>query len=447
MRPPDDAMREKSRQVDHAVRPVILRGRTATGTWVVVGLLAGFFVWAALVPLSKGVVAPGTVVVDSKRKTIQHFDGGVIRAIHVQDGMRVEHGGILLELDDTKARATRDMVRARYLNKLAMLDRLSALAVGKLQVVFSEPLLAAKEEHAVIELMQLEQIMFRALRMEHEGRVAISAQRIVQLEQKMRGLAANQDALRMRADLLKKEVHRLELLQEKKLIEAAAVTERLQQLYQLNGDIGQTAASISEAQVAIGEARLALMQIDREWQQDLAQQVSTGRESMNEALSELKVAQSVMDRTVITAPINGTVLALKATTVGGVLSAGAPVMDIVPEDDALVIDAHVRPLDVDSVHQGMAARVKFSAFRTKTTPALVGMIANISADVLSEPNKGEPYYLMRVTVSGEEMRRLGNLSIVPGMPVEIFTDGGERTLLQYLADPITSLGQRSLREE
>ena len=432
---------------EHALPEASSSARKNRGGWIVLILLLGFVLWGALVPLSKGVVAPGTVVVDSKRKTIQHLEGGVIKAIHVRDGSRVEQDSVLLELDDTKSRAERDMFRARFFSKLAMLDRLKASIAGKTQLVFSAPLMAARTESDVAELMQLQQSLFRVLHLEHEGRAGIARQRIGQLEQKLRGLESYRQATQRQIDLIEQEVSRLEGLMQKKLVESSVVSERLQQLSQQHGELGKTVASIAETQGAIGEARLNVIQVEREWQQELAKQLSETQESLVELQSQLDAAQSVLNRTVIKAPITGTVLGLKATTVGGVLTTGNPIMDVVPEGDTLVVDAHVRPLDVDAVRKGMVAHVKFTSFLAKTTPDLLGVVEDVSADVLTEPTKGEPYYLMRVTVSGTELKKLSGLEIVPGMPAEVYADGGSRTLMQYLFDPISSLFRKSLRED
>lgn len=441
---PVESSPDKVDQLPHKRQTVIRKNK---GGWVVLVLLLGFFLWAVLAPLSKGVVAPGTVVVDSKRKTIQHLEGGVIKAILVRDGARVAQGDVMLELDDTKARAERDMVRYRYLNKLAMLNRLKGLVEGAPQLAFSEPLLAAKEEPVVAEMMHLQQSVFRVLRLEHDGKAGIARQRIGQLEQKLQGLGAYREATQRQIDLIGTEVGRLEALMQKKLVESSVLAERLQQSSQQHGEMGKTVASIAETQVAVGEAKLTVIQVEREWQQELTKQLTETQEAMIELRSQLEAAQNVLSRTVIKAPITGTVLSLKATTVGGVLTPGNPIMDVVPEGDVLVIDAHVRPLDVDSVRKGMAAHVKFTSFRTKTTPELVGVVDNVSADVLAEPTKGEPYYLMRVTVSGAEMKKLNGLEVVPGMPAEVFSDGGSRTMMQYLFDPIASLVNKSMRED
>lgn len=430
--------------VQSSYKPAVRKNR---GGWIVLALIGGFFVWASVVPLSRGVVASGTVVVDSKRKTLQHLEGGVIKAIHVRDGARVKDGDVLLELDDTKARAEHDMVRARYFNKLAILDRLNALVNDKPQVVFSSPLLAAKGEPAVAQLLQIQERVFRVLRLEHEGKASIAKQRIAQLEQKLRGTESYRESTQLQLNVIGKEIERMDGLMQKRLIESSVIAERMQQLTQQNGEMGKTIASIAETQVGIGEAKLAVMQVEREWQQELAKQMAETQESLIELGSQLKAAENVLARTVIVAPITGTILGLKATTVGGVLVSGNPIMDVVPEGDVLVIDAQVKPLDVDSVRQGVKANVRLSSFNAKTTPELDGVVDNVSADVLVEPNKGETYYLMRITISSEEIKKLNGLQVVPGMPAEVFLNGGSRTMVQYLFDPLSSMVKKSFRED
>lgn len=410
-------------------------------------ILGVFLVWATIVPLSKGIVAPGTVVVDSKRKTIQHLEGGVIKAIHVKEGARVEAGAILLELDDTKARAERDVIRSRFLSKLATVDRLNALIGGKANLVFSQELEAAGKEAEVAELMRMHQSVYRVLRSEQEGKRSIAKQRVGQLEQKLQGLEAYRQTTEQQVKMLGEEVKRLQRLHDKRLVESAMMAERMQQLSQQQGELGKTVSGIAETKIAIGEAKLNDLQIAREWHQDLSRQLSEAQEALVELRSQRLSAESVLARTIIKAPITGMVLALKATTIGGVVTTGNPIMDVVPEGDLLVIDAHVRPLDVDSVQKGMKAHVKFTSFKAKTTPELEAVIDGVSADVLTDANKAEPYYLMRAIVPGSELKKLNGLEILPGMPAEVYADGGSRTLLQYLFDPITSLVRKGMRED
>jgi len=410
-------------------------------------LLLGFFAWAAFAPLSKGVVATGVVVVDSQRKTLQHLEGGIIRTIPVREGTRVKQGDVVLELDDTQARATRDMVRMRYFSRLATVDALKALASNQAQVTFSQDLLEAKAERDTSEMMRIQENVFRVLRAEYQGKQSIARQRIGQLEQQLQGLGSLRHATQRQVELLEKEVARLEALMQKRLIESSMLAERLQQLSQQNGELGRIVAEIAATQGAIGEARLQVLQVDKEWQQNLAKQLSENQEALVEARNQLDSAENVMQRTVIRAPIAGAVLALKATTVGGVLTPGNPIMDIVPEDDKLVIDARISPLDVDAVGKGMQAQVRFTAFKAKSTPDLDGHVEHVSADILKDANTGESFYTMRVKVGSQELGKLNGLTIMPGMPADIFVDGGSRTLLQYVLDPVSSLFRKSLREE
>lgn len=423
------------------------RSRQGVAGRVVVVLLVGFLAWAALAPLSKGVVAPGTVVVDSKRKTLQHLEGGTIKAIHVKEGDRVMVDQVLVELDETKTRAERDVVRSRYWSRLASRDRLRAQMEGKSTLVFSEPLLTQAHHPEVVDLMQVQQNVFKVLVLEYLGKRGIARQRTGQMEHKLQGLEAYLKTTQQQIRLLEGETHRLQGLHEKRLVESSVVAERLQQLSQQQGEQGKTVASMAEARIAISEAQLADLQVVREYQQDLVKQLTEVEESLVELKSQLDAAQNVLDRTVIKAPIAGVVLGLKVSTIGGVLTTGTPIMDVVPEGDALVIDAHVRPLDVDSVHKGMQIFVKFTSFKSKMTPDLVGVVDTLSADVLADPNKGEPYYLMRVTVPAAELKKLQGQAIIPGMPAEVFANAGSRTLLQYLLDPLTGVLRKSMRED
>nr|VFK68551.1 MAG: type I secretion membrane fusion protein, HlyD family [Candidatus Kentron sp. UNK]VFK73632.1 MAG: type I secretion membrane fusion protein, HlyD family [Candidatus Kentron sp. UNK] len=248
-------------------RPALTRSGTNTRFIAVVLLVlfSGFAAWASFVPLAKGVVAPGTVVVDSQRKTIQHLEGGVVRAIHVREGSRVKENDVLLELDDTKARSERDMIRSRYWMKLATLDRLKALQIGASTLEFREKLTSMRDNAAVRELMVTQTHLFNVLHKEHEGKKLILGQRIGQMQEKSKGLVALRDATKKQIVLLQREIDRLRKLQDKHLVESSVVADRLQLITQQQGELGKTMSSLSETQVAIGEAELTLVQAEKEW--------------------------------------------------------------------------------------------------------------------------------------------------------------------------------------
>lgn len=420
-------------------------GRQYPVMLVLVVLLLGFLLWAGFVPLAKGVVAPGTVVVDTLRKTIQHLEGGLVKAIHVREGSQVNANEVLIELDDTKARSERNMVRARYFMKFAELNRLKALSVGLQDLVFDEILLNVRHKIQIEELLTLQVNLFRVLRDEHDGRKLIFKHRVEQLKQKKKGLAAYRKIIHHQLSLLEKEISRLQGLLKKKLVDSAMVAERLQMLAQRQGELSKTTSDIWETDVAISEAKVSTLQLEREWQQSLSKQLSETQEAFVEVQSRLGAVQNVLERTTIRAPLAGTVIGLKLTTIWGVVAPGDPIMHIVPQGQKMVIEAHVSPLDIDSVQIGMNAGVRLISFRAKTTPELKGYVESVSADTLHDSIKSEPYYLVRVMM--HKNKNLEQVHLVPGMPAEIFVDGGSRTLLQYLLDPISSVFKKGMREE
>ncbi len=414
---------------------------------VLLTLLSGFLAWAAFFPLAKGVVISGTVVVDSLRKTIQHLEGGVIKAIHVSEGSLVKANDVLIELDNTKALSERDMVQGRYFTKLAEINRLRALLAGLQSINFDKTLLTTKNTHQVAELLNIQNNLFQALINENKGRKIIAKHRLQQLKEKRKGLKNYLKTNVYQINLLKKEVARLQSLLNKQLVDSAAVSDSLQRLSQQQGEWSQTAASIWETEEAINEASVSILQIETEWQQELSTQLSEAQATFEEMQSRLTDLQYVLNRTTITSPLAGVVIDLKTTTIGGVITSGHPIMDIVPQGDELVIDAHINPLDIDSIQVGMNAEVKLSSFRAKTMPGLQGIVESVSADALHNQTKDETYYLARIIIEKDELNKIKTIELVPGMPAEIFVNAGTRTLLQYLFDPISSIFRKGMLEE
>ena len=424
------------------------KNKAQRGALILLLLFVGFGVWASVVPLAKGIVASGKVAVDSQRKTIQHLEGGMIKTIHVREGSRVKVNDILIELDDTRARAEYDMVRSRFFTKMAMLDRLIALQAGNPKLQFRDELVQSRSEGQVKELLDSQQHLFRVLRNEQQGRRSILKQRIGLLNEKVKGQEKYLEITKKQIAILEPEVERLQGLLDKRLIESSMLVERLQLVTQQYGEQEKTHASLAETGVAIGEAELNLVQAETEWQQELANQVSEALEAVIELKSQLSAATNVLNRVDIHAPLAGVVIGLKIHTLGGVISQGEPIMDIVPIGDKLVLEAQVQPLDVDAIHAGMTAKIRFSSFNAKTTPELTAVVEHISADAMTDPNNGALYYLARLNVADTELAKLSSQqAVLPGMPVEVYINGGSRTLVQYLFEPLSSVFRKGMREE
>lgn len=429
--------RRKGRQIDNKQ----LLGIVLIATFI------GFLLWAALFPLARGIVAPGTIIVDSQRKTIQHLEGGVIKMIAVREGSKVKANDVLIELDDTSAKSEHTMIWSRFMMKLAELDRLRALASGSDHVAFDSLLTINRHQKSVKDLLFIQDNLFRVLRNEHEGRKSIALLRVKQLQQKKAGLMEYLATATQQQSLLEKEVERLKSLHDKRLVESSMVADRMQMLTHQQGEVSNIKSEVWETSLAINEARETALQVEKEWQQELSTLLSETQEAFIEARSKLDAVENVLARTVIKAPIDGTIIGLQFHTIGGVISPGKPIMDIVPDGDEMVIQAKVSPLDIDGVATGMEATVKLSSFRAKTTPQMNGVVESVSPDAFTDQKTGESYYQMRVIIKSDEMKKIRDHDLVPGMPAEVYVDGGSRTLLQYLFDPLVTVFSKGLREE
>jgi epimerase transport system membrane fusion protein len=423
------------------------RKNNRIGAIVLISLFIVFIVWASLVPLAKGVVAMGTVVVDSRRQTIQHFDGGVIKSIKVREGDLIQAGDVLIELDDTSAKGERDLVVSRYMMKLSMLDRLLALQSNSEQLSFRKTLTENKTFPYLDELLSTQRKLFDVLGTEQQGKLSILMQRGRQLKEKVKGLKIYQESVKLQLSILETDIERLQGLVKNGLVDTSMVVERQQLLAQLHGELGKTLSSIFETEIATAEAKLNSIQADKEWQEKLAMEISETQETIIELKNQLLVSENVLERTIIKAPQSGIVFGLKYYTVGGVIAPANPIMDIVPQSGKIVVEVKIRPLDIDAIQLGMLSMIRLSSFSAKKTPSLNAVLDHVSADaMLGSTANEEPYYLARLSVPESEREKLNELQVLPGMPVETYFDGGSRTLMAYLTEPLFSVFRKGLRE-
>ncbi len=278
------------------------RKNSRMGAIVLLSLFIVFILWASLVPIAKGVVAMGTVVVDSRRQTIQHFDGGVIKSIKVREGDVIQEGDVLIELDDTSAKGERDLVVSRYMMKLSMLDRLLALQSNSEQLSFRKTLTENKTFLYLNELLSTQRKLFEVLGTEQQGKLSILMQRGRQLKEKIKGLKIYQESVKLQLSILETDIQRLQGLVKNGLVDTSMVVERQQLLAQLHGELGKTLSSIFETEIATAEAKLNSIQADKEWQEKLAMEISETQEAIIELKNQLLVSENVLERTIIKAP-------------------------------------------------------------------------------------------------------------------------------------------------
>ena len=403
-----------------------------------------FGVWASVAPIEGAAHGPGSVTVRSNRQLVQHLEGGIVKEIVARNGDRVRAGDALLILDDTQPLAQLEITNLQYLALRAMEARLTAERDGLGQINFPAEL-SAVAQNAQSEVSSQTQI-FLTRKASLEGSVEVLEQRIGQLQSRLGGLRALQQSKQDLADSFAEELRDVESL----LVEGFADKNRVRELErnaaQLRGEAAELTASISATEIEIGETRLQILQQALEFQNEVANQLAEVQTGLKDATERLTALRSIVDRTTITAPVDGIVNGMQVHTVGGVVPPGQPLADIVPQNEELIVEARISPIDIDRVAIGQEAMVRFSSF-SSTVPNIFGTVINVSADALVDPNTGMGYYSARVEVTPEGLRDLGELTLIPGMPADVFITTGSRTLLQYMMKPISSAMARSLIED
>lgn len=402
--------------------------------------------WAAIAQLSGAIMGTGTVMVDGNVKKVQHREGGIVGAILVRDGARVKAGDLLIQLDDTLTRANLTMVTKQIDQFAARRIRLVAERDESLELsaLNTEPGINQSEFE---EYFRAENSLFIARKRTIDGQKEQLRQRISQIDQENEGLIARRDGKDDELALIERELEGVASLYQKGLIPFPRMAELQRMRAQLAGERGQFIAEIARAANRITETELQILQLD----QDRRAEVLTELRDTDNKLAELSeqriTASDQLKRIDIRAPQDGLVHELAVHTIGGVIAPGDTVLLIVPDRDALIIEARLKPADIDQVHIGQRAELRFSAFNQRTTPEITGYIKTVAADLLHNPQTGESWYFARIGIPKSELDRLENLVLVPGMPVEAFIQTGERTALSFLIKPLFDQIARALRED
>ncbi|MCG5526251.1 HlyD family type I secretion periplasmic adaptor subunit [Ectothiorhodospira haloalkaliphila] len=417
---------------------------------LIVILIAFGFVggWASLAPIDSAVVAQGTVTVDSYRQTVQHLEGGIIRTLHVRDGATVERGDLLIQLDETQARSSYLVNYNRYLAELARRARLEAELEGEERIDFPEELTGGAEgEGRATRVMATEEREFKARREALDGEVSVLRQRIDQLQERIEGMQSQRQSRLRTIASLEEELESRGRLAERELLPAAELRPLERQLAEAEGEAGELQASIAGARIEIGEAELQIIQLRRELSREVAAALRETNTQIDALEEELQALEDTLRRKQIRAPVDGEVVNMRFHAEWAVIGPGEPILDLVPGDEPLVVEARVRPQDIDSVTLGQPADVRFTAFSFRTTPVVEGEVIFVSADSLEDSQTGESYFLSRIVVGEEEMRQLGAVSLRPGMPADVMIKTGERTPMAYLMKPLTDALARAFTED
>lgn len=404
-----------------------------------------FGMWAAFAPIDSASLAPGVVMVKGNRKTVQHLEGGIVREILVADGEQVTAGEPLIRLDDTQFSAELGILRGQWFTARAVESRLIAERDDLESVQFPEDM--DIEDTRAEEAKRNEVQIFTARRNARLGEQEVLEQRIEQLQRQIEGLNALILSKKELSTSYTSEIEDLAALLSEGYVEKTRLVELQRSLSRTQGEIADHRATIAQGEVKIGETRLEMLQRNKEFKTEVVDRLAEAQAQVFDLRERVTAIQDKVERTVIRAPVAGIVLGLKTHTIGGVIQGGTPLLDIVPENEELIVEAKVPPQDIDRVYVGAEAKIRFSAFQTSTTPTVVGRVTEISADRFEDRDTGFSYYLARVEVTPENLAMLGNLTLVPGMPAEVLITTGERTLLQYLVQPASNAMARSLIED
>ncbi len=388
-----------------------------------VGLIIAFLVfgvfgvWASTAPLESASHAQGSVAARSHNKVVQHLEGGIISEILVENGDVVAEGDVLLRLDTTQSRSELERVNAQLTTARAREARLLAERDGLEQIRFPEDV---KMDAEVRSERESQRQIFEARRQAHQGGIDVLEQRIQQLRSRLTGLRAMHGS---KEELLQSYATELEEVQGL-LADGFSDTERLRSVERnhatLRGEVAQLASDISSAEEQISETRMEIEQQRREFRSEVVSQLGETRSQLKDLRARRTALQDVLERKTVRAPAAGIVNGMEVHTVGGVIGPGDQIAEIVPEGDELIIEARVSPIDIDRVEVGQEATVRFTSFSRQTVPSLTGNVINVSADAMTDQESGQTYYRARIGVEPDELDQLGNLTLVPGMPAEVF---------------------------
>jgi HlyD family secretion protein len=423
-----------------------IRRHLIGGSVIALLLTVGLGGWAATTELSGAVIAPGSVVVDSNVKKVQHLTGGIVGELLVRDGQHVRSGEVVLRLDETVTRANLAIVIKGLDEMAARRARLESERDRAEDFVFPAALLARAHEPDVAAAIDSERKLFELRRSARLGQKSQLKERTAQLEEEIRGHTALQEAKAEEIELIQRELEGVRALWSKNLVQLSRLISLEREAARIKGERAQSIAAAAQSRGKISETELQIIQIDQDLSSDVAKELREVDGKIGEFTERKVTAEDQLKRIDLRAPQNGVVHQLAVHTVGGVVTAGDPVMLIVPEADALSIEAKIFPQDIDQLHLGQAAGLRFSAFNQRTTPEINGTITRISADVSRDEKSGQSYYTVRIGISPEEIARLGNVKLVPGMPVEAFMKTYDRTVISYFTKPLHDQILRAFRE-
>lgn len=422
-------------------------GRIAV--WALVAAVAAFAAWAVFAPLDEGVAAPGQVAIDTKRKAVQHLTGGIVREVLVREGQQVREGEVLVRLDEASARASFEASRQRYLSLLAMQGRLVAEHTGDAAIHWHPDLVGNSQDPLIKGQMTTQEQLLASRRSGLAADLQSLSEQMQGQEASIRAFRSIEDSRRSQIALLEEELRNTRGLVAEGYAPRNRQFELERSLADANSALADVLGSMVRARASVADIRQRMISRRSEYRKEVESQLAdVSREALGEA-AKYAALKDDLARVDIKAPVGGQVVGLAVQTPGGVIAAGQKLMDIVPGDEPLLLEARVPPNAIDRVHAGLPVDIRFNAFSHTPTLVVDGKVISVSGDLVSDAAapQAPPYYLARVAVTPEGYARLGRRQLQPGMPTEVIFRTGERSLLKYMLAPLVKRVSAAMKEE
>ncbi len=413
-------------------------------------MLLLLIIWGVFAPLDSAAIAQGYVTVSGNKKTVQHQEGGIISEIIARDGDFVHEGDPLIRLNDTLSKAKVQMALSKLRMEYAALLRLEAEKNNEIEPIFTtHEQFFDTSDSEVQNLIKTQMDLFIAKRSVLKHTTDIVHQRILQYQEMIKGLEVQKDAMQKQLTLLKEEKNNAETLYKKGLLAQDRLHNIMKNEQEILARLGDVAANIAKMLESISEAKLQLLKVQSDYDVEVNAQIKEAQINYKDMEEQYKAVQDVLARMIIRAPISGIVNGMAYHTVGGVIAPGGKIMDIIPQDAKLVIEASVAPRDIESLKIGLQARIQLSAYKTRLVPRINGHVTYISADRVQDPqNPVMPYhYTVRIEIDSEEFSKMNyDVKLYPGMPADVYIVKGERTFAQYIISPIIESFHKAFKE-
>lgn len=423
-----------------------MKGLMIFGWLFLIGLFAGIGGWFYFSQLSGAVIATGSVSVLGNSKTVQHISGGIVSTINIKNGDFVEEGQILIQLDDTLLMANRQIYANRLQDAIAKKSRLLSERSALSEVMWDFQLLEPFEMKPDEQIKQGQASVFKARRKFLDGQVERLRQSVEQINIQIDGNRALISSKERQLAFLNDELIGLRTLKEQGLTNNQRLLSLERQNEEVLADLESHRSEIARLKNTILESEITILQIDREFQEKVESELAQTENEINELVQQLFVTIEQLKRTDILAPVNGVVHELSIFTKGGVIGAERPIMQIIPQDQTLEIEALVVPRDRSNVAIEQEARLVFTAFNSRTTPSLIGHVTNVSPDTIQNETTGQAFFKVSIGVSKDELAKLDGKKLVPGMQAEVFLQTEMRSAMDYILEPLIEQIRHAMRE-